>query len=282
MRTTIVLLATLIGSLQAEIVLWKAAGAITVTSGNFVAPALPPGEPITIRMTYDDRATPDKPYNGSLGRVDTDYRSDIDLMIKITIGETIWQGTVATGLGGTPSAIGTLPPPYTLVTELRSYPANEKFEAQIHDGDFGTFSSFPFQEENATSVINLQFSGPNTFLRIGIESLEIDPSVITVASGSIKSGLSQLQFSIDPASIKVLDLAQEPVSPLINLSTPDNNVRLNWRSSPFFIYRIERSLTLNDWTALETINGTGAAFTRLYPRSEVPEFYRIVTDTKAP
>ncbi len=283
MKPSFVLLGFLIGSLQAEIVLWRAAGTISATTGTFEDSSLPPGEAVSIRMTYDDRALPDKPYNQSIGLVDTDYRTNVNLAIQITIGDHTWQGAVETGAGGTPSAVGTLPPPYTLVTKLRSFATNEEFEAQIHSGDLGDFDKFPFQVEGALSIINLNFKGPNTFLGIGIESLEVTPSLITTATGSISSGASQLRFDINPSSVEVLDLAQVPVSPAIHFSTQGDDVRINWRSSSFFSYRIERSLTLDDdgWTTIEAINGTGAAFTRQYPRGESPEFYRIVTDTKS-
>jgi len=275
MRTTVALLGLLIGSLQAEMVLWRASGTIAATSGSFADESLPVGEPVSIRMTYDDRAE-EVILKNILGDVESDYRTAIDLTLTIEIGTRIWKGRTFSGS----SAL-----PHTFFTKVRSFsPTPESVTATVDRRDNGIFTSFPLSSVGEALSCEVSFLGPKTFLGVGIESLEVDPSVITTANGSLKSGASELQFDITPSSVEVLDLAQEPVSPTLNFSTLGNNFLINWRSSPFFTYRIERTLTLKegDWTALETINGTGAAFTRQYPRGDSPEFYRIVTETKSP
>lgn len=275
MKATLALLSLLVTSLQAEIVLWKASGSITSASETFNDESLPIGSPVSIRMTYNDQSE-EVILKSVLGDVESDFRTGIDLTLTIKIGNRTWEGKTVSGI----SAL-----PHTFFTKVRSFTSTpESVTATVDTRDNGSFSSFPLGAPDSPHTIELNFLGPKTFLGVGIESLEIDPSVITNATGLLKSGSSQLQFDIEPASVQVLDLAREPVPPVINVSTPGNLFRINWRSSPFFTYRIERSLTLHSdsWSTVETINGTGAAFTRQYPRGESPEFYRIATDAKAP
>ena len=101
MRLAIALLGCLLSLASGEMVLWTASGSVNSTTGSFNAPSLAPDTPVSIRMTYDDRAIPDKPFNESFGRVSSDYRTDINLTIRITIGESQWEGNVITGISGT-------------------------------------------------------------------------------------------------------------------------------------------------------------------------------------
>ncbi|YCM45626.1 hypothetical protein V2O64_06295 [Verrucomicrobiaceae bacterium 227] len=275
MKTSLTLLGLLMGSLQGEVVLWRATGNITSTSGSFVDPSLAPGEAVTIRMTYDDQ-TAEVIEKSTVGDIESDFRTEIDLTVTVQIGTRKWQAHVFSG--------GSLSPA-TFYTKIRNFSTSpESVTATVDSRDNGTFASFPFGPNDETRSIKLDFLGPKTFIGTGIESREIDPSVITTASGAIQSGSSQLKFEITPSSVEILNLAQEPVSPKINFSTPGNQFLIEWRSSPFFTYRIERSFTLDDngWMEVETINGTGAAFSRQYLRGDSPEFYRIVTDSKTP
>ncbi|MEJ6644160.1 MAG: hypothetical protein QNL33_12990 [Akkermansiaceae bacterium] len=283
MRKTFALLATLTGLSSGEPVLWTATGSVTSTAGSFVDPSVPAGTPVTFRMTYNDRAIEDLPFTNSLGRVESDFRNDIDLSITLKIGELTWDGHVLTGLAGSP---------YTLVARLKSYPAPESFEPAIRGDDAGTFESFPSLVEGQAPVLALNFSGPNTFLGAGIESLEIAPSVITSATGFLQSYQvpvagetppnNKLQFTLDPASVAVIDLADEPFSPALTVSTPGSDFEVRWRSDPRFLYRLEKKTALagNDWSFVEEISGTGAFVSRRLPRESTTTYYRVVTGSK--
>lgn len=290
MKTSLALLGCLMAPAFGEIVLWTASGTVDSATGNFDVPSLSADTPVSIRMTYDDRAIPDKPFNNFLGRVSTDYRTDIDLTIRVTIGEFQWEGNVTTGISGTANSLNIFPPPYTLVTDVKSSSSTESFTALLHSGDGATFSKFPFQIDEDLLRMNLDFKGPNTFLDGGIEVFDINHEFINTASGFIRMDdtvnetESLLNYTINPDSVSVINLKDEPFSPEIEFSTPGDDVVLNWRSDPRFSYRIEHTTNPEDaeWTNLESIDGTGAEISRTYSRTETTGFYRIITSTKSP
>ncbi|MGC6467269.1 MAG: hypothetical protein ACON5N_16950 [Akkermansiaceae bacterium] len=288
MKTFLAFLCCLIATASGELVLWTASGAITSTSGEFEDPDLVVETPVDIRMTYDDSAPPDPPFNQSFGRISTDYRQDINLTIRITIDGFVWEGFVETGFGGVPNPItGAFPPPYTVVTDLRDASRIDSFTSLLHDGDGASFSRFPFHTEQPLLQLQLFFQGSNAFLDGGLASIAIREQFINVASGFIRmddptnKSTSLLEFSIDPATMAVIDLEDEPFSPEITFLVSDVDVNLGWQSDSRFTYRIERSTNLSSWTEVETVNGTGAILSRSYSRSGSTEYYRIVTAAKS-
>ena len=263
------------GFAYAEPVLWTARGEVTTVQGSFAGSGVQANALVEIRMTYDDEAVEDELKN-ALGNVENDFRTDLNLTIEIKTGGHTWSGRITSGSNSAP---------YTLFTRLYNlFPGPEVFEANVDANDGADFALFPYASEAANKTLSLRFSGPNTFLGAGIQSFDIDPSSITSATGVIRSGSTsnQIQFTIDPATVSVIDLADEPVAPTIKVNTPGSDFELKWSSDPRFNYRLEKSLSLasQDWVLIENLSGTGATITRQFPRGNATTFYRIVAVSK--
>lgn len=281
MKSSLVILLSLAPLSQAESILWKATGSITSTSGAFVDDALPNDTKVAIRMTYDDRAVQDV-ITETFGRVDSDYRTGIDLKIVVTIGNFAWEGFVQTGAE---------PIPYTFFTKLKDpFPTPESIDAVISEPDNGSFNTFPFGLEGGQNSMALNFTGTNSqFLEGGISVGDITLDHLASASGTIKTGPSgnELKFSIAPDSLEILKESDEivpPTAPIVDISTTTDNVTLSWQSEFRFRYRIESTtdLSADDWNEVETRNGTGTPISRSYPISNTLLFYRVVAIEREP
>lgn len=264
----------ILGIANADLVLWTAQGKVTTLAGTFQAAGIQAEDTVGFRMTYDDKADLVESKN-VFGLVEADFRKNIHLTVTLTIGESIWSGTVASGSD---------PLPATLFTRFNSNPGNEILEATLDGKDGGSFSAFPFALADANHTLSAKFTGPNTFLGNGIESLEIDPSVLTSATGFLRSGSSanQVQFTLDPTTVSVIDLADDPFAPVVTLATAGNDLEMAWPSDPRFDYRLEMTSELDaqEWTAVASFPGTGGPISRILPRGDTNTYLRVVAFSK--
>lgn len=261
-------------SLEAETVLWKANGAITSATGTFQHAAIESGKKVEIRITYNDQSTPDI-FTNILGRIETEYLTEVGLTFEIKVGTRIWKALVNSAESDTPR---------TFVTRASSFPGAERVEMLISSEDNGTFFSFPLRTSERNTLIDLNFSSAtNSFLTSGISAASIQPSKITHALGIIQTGSTdhQLTFSITPSTIEVLNEADEsvrPTAPKISSEINGDSISLSWLSDRRFRYRIEGTsdLSANQWATVETRNGTSTHISRSYPLANRLQFYRVV------
>jgi hypothetical protein len=261
-------------SLNAETVLWKAKGAITSATGTFQGAAIEPGTEVGIRITYNDQAPPNI-FTNVLGRIETEYLTEIELTFEIKVGTRIWKASVNSAESDTPR---------TFVTKASSFPGAERVELLISSEDNGIFLNFPLRTSESNTLIDLNFaSATNSFLTSGISAVSIQPREITTALGVIRTGSpnNQLNFSITPSTIEVLNEADElvsPTAPKISSHINGDSISLSWLSDRRFRYRIEGTsdLSAEQWVTVETRNGTSTPITRSYPLANRFRFYRVV------
>jgi len=108
-------------SLPAEVVLWTANGTLGSGTGLFSRDDLLPDDPITIRVTYNDQATPDI-RGQAVGRTEIDYRTDINLTVTISTDDYTWQGFVESASGLSPT---------TFVTVTNTFPLIESVDITV-------------------------------------------------------------------------------------------------------------------------------------------------------
>ena len=261
-------------SLEAETVLWKASGAITSATGTFQDAAIESGTKVEIRITYNDQSTPDI-FTNILGRIETEYLTEVGLTFEIKVGTRIWKALVNSAESDTPR---------TFVTRASSFPGTERVEMLISSEDNGTFFNFPLRTSERNTLIDLNFTSiTNSFLTSGISAASIQPSEITHALGIIQTGSTdhQLTFSITPSTIEVLNEADgsvRPTAPKISSEINGDSISLSWLSDRRFRYRIEgtSNLSADQWVTVETRNGTSTQIFRSYPLANHFQFYRVV------
>ncbi|MDA7509312.1 hypothetical protein N9022_01110 [bacterium] len=261
-------------SLEAETVLWKANGAITSATGTFQDAAIESGTEVEIRITYNDQSTPDI-FTNIVGRIETEYLTEIELTFEIKVGTRIWTALVNSAESDTPR---------TFVTRASSFPGTERVEMLISSEDNGTFFNFPLRTSERNTLIDLNFTSiTNSFLTSGISAASIQPSEITHALGIIQTGSTdhQLTFSITPSTIEVLNEADgsvRPTAPKISSEINGDSISLSWLSDRRFRYRIEgtSNLSADQWVTVETRNGTSTQIFRSYPLANHFQFYRVV------
>ena len=273
------LILSLTTAAQAEIVLWTTTGALTSGTGVFERADLPPGDPVTIRVTYDDQAT-QQIRGEALGQIQSDYRTDINLRITITSGENTWEGFVESG-----DSTG----PTTFFTVIAPFQTSERADFTIDSIDNGSFPSFPFRLGQSAASIFLDFNGANNaFLGSGISATDIHPEELSSATGTISNGVgNRLSFTIDPTSLEVILEADEivpPIAPVLSLATTPTTALLSWQSDFRFRYQVESTADLSApvWDIVETRFGTDAIITRIYPRPSRTLFYRVVALERPP
>lgn len=261
-------------SLEAETVLWKANGAITSATGTFQDAAIESGTKVEIRITYNDQSTPNI-FTNILGRIETEYLTEVELTFEIKVGTRIWTALVNSAESDTPR---------TFVTRASSFQGTERVEMLISSEDNGTFFNFPLRTSARNTLIDLNFTSiTNSFLTSGISAASIQPSEITHALGIIQTGSTdhQLTFSITPSTIEVLNEADEsvrPTAPKISSEINGDSISLSWLSDRRFRYRIEgtSNLSADQWVTVETRNGTSTQIFRSYPLANHFQFYRVV------
>ncbi|MDB4438347.1 hypothetical protein N9195_02020 [bacterium] len=263
---------------QAETVLWKATGTVDNLGGSFQGQDLSSGDPLELRMTYSDDAEPDL-IAEIFGRVESDYRQNINLSLTVTSGNRTWQGAVTSADRGSPR---------TFFTKITNPFATAEFvEITATTLDQATFSSFPFRQDDEAAEISLSFLGANNeFLQGGISVLGFSISNLASATGTLSTGTgNELAFTLDPASLEILFENDEVIiPPVVSISTtvtPDS-IALTWLTDIRFSYRVESTsdLEAETWSVVETRNGTDTPVTRFYPLDKETFFYRVVTVTR--
>ena len=258
-----------------EIVVWKASGILEERIGIFLQEDLPTDASVTIRVTYDDTAAPQNLVNLPFpGRFEDDFRTDINLKVTLTIGSFEWEGLVESATTDTPT---------TFQTFTFNYPGAERIELTIDTADNGSFSKFPFRISAEPASFALSLRGTNNnFLDSGISPSAINLSALSTAAGMISNGIgNELSFTLEPSSFEVFfekDETLPPIAPMVSGSVSSDSISLTWLSDIRFRYRIEGTsdLSSDQWTEMETRNGTSTPITRSYPFATTFRFYRVV------
>ena len=272
-RTLVLIFATIAAS-QAETVLWKATGKVDRLSGSFDGQDLSIGDPLEFRMTHSDDVEPD-PVTEVFGRVESDYRENINLKITITSGSRTWKGEVTSANSGSPRTF------FTKITN--PFPTAEFVEITATTLDQATFSSFSFRQGDETAEIFLSFLGANNeFLQGGISVLGFSLSNLASATGTLSTGTdNEFDFTLSKDSLEIL-FEDDEVIPLpqftVTAEMSPESIALTWPTDLRFRYRVETTtdLAAETWTVLETRNGTDTPATRSYPLADGTRFYRIV------
>jgi hypothetical protein len=125
---------------RANEVVWTATGTVTSSIGAGFTPLATVGQPVEIELHYDDDA-PAEPlaigvFPGLFIR--QEYRQDVNIDLRVTIGGSMWRGTLGTGS----EASGT---PYTIeVEDFEVGPGTtDLFKVRTDASDGASFSSFP-------------------------------------------------------------------------------------------------------------------------------------------
>lgn len=211
MHRALVLTGALAGALalgpegRANEVVWTAAGTVTNVAGASFAGLALVSAPVAIELRYDEDAPREamaiSEIPGLLAHYE--YRVNVDLMIRITIGAQTWEGSVATGTAGIP---------YTLeVQDFKIGPGtNDFFKARAAAEDGATFASFPGAPGGPRNLIELEFRSatatgaaePDYLAAADLKCAGQAITRIATAKGAILDQLGNgIEFSIEPASI---------------------------------------------------------------------------------
>ncbi|MGJ8696255.1 MAG: hypothetical protein ACSHYF_08045 [Verrucomicrobiaceae bacterium] len=273
MCRSLILTSLLITTALGDTVIWTASGTITNRTGVFLNEAYPNGTPVTLSMSYSDFAESDG-LGGAVGQNDVDYLRNLDLKINISIADSLWAGSIFSGISGAP---------YTLFVRTNQFPIPERFEPALHQSEGATFSSFPLSAGESNDTISLKFGGPNTFMDFGIWVRGFSIDQIDSATGTIMTGGfdNQLTFTLEPSSITITDTpAIVPLAPTIQSGFDGTNILLNWPSQDGVAYHLERTTDLasGSWTPVETISGDGTVLTASIPKQSENTFFRIIAN----
>jgi hypothetical protein len=259
----------LIGILHAEIVEWTAEGAVTRAEGTFGEGGIALDDEVSMTFFYNDDAGFVVTAMNFL-QEDRAYYEEVNLGIKVVIGERIWEGSVETGVAGIPQ---------TLFARFGQVP--ERMNLELREAESAEFVSFPLSDGGGSDILGMEIRGSNALLGDGIDVASINLDQISSATGSIMTGGVELRFSLDLASIAVGIQGggpSGPEAPEVMLTALEETVELRWQSAFNESYEVQSSLTLEEesWTSLETIAGNGDPLIRSYALSGETIFYRLV------
>jgi hypothetical protein len=234
--------AVLPASLAAHPIKWTATGKVTsATAAAF--PGVAVDDAVEVAFSYDSEAI----INGlamvpigSRYQFKTEFAGDIDLKMSVKIGESMWEAALPYSELHDTYALHSLSwdgggSPDTLTVLLTST-------------DNATFPSFPYGGLNAARRMELILSDKVTpcDLLIGhsLPDGGTDVSQISEASGSIAAGSDTLRFSLDLASIEVIE--EEPKIPL-SFERTLTGFELKWFGEPGAVYTLFKSEDMADW-----------------------------------
>jgi hypothetical protein len=259
----------LFGILNAEIVEWTAEGAVTRAEGAFGDAGIALDDEVSMTFFYNDDAGFVVTAMTFL-QEDRAYYEEVNLGIKVVIGERIWEGSVENGVEGIPQ---------TLFARFGQVP--ERMNPELREAESAEFVSFPLSDGGGNDIVGMEIRGSNALFGDGIDVASINLDQISSATGSIMTGGVELRFSLDPASFTVGiqgDGPSGPAAPEVMLTALEETVELQWQSAFNESYEVQSSTTLEEgsWTTFETIAGNGDPLTRSYALSIGNVFYRLV------
>ena len=262
----------LIGILHAEIVEWTAEGAVTRAEGTFGEGGIALDDEVSMTFFYNDDAGFVVTAMNFL-QEDRAYYEEVNLGIKVVIGERIWEGSVENGVEGIPQ---------TLLARFGQVP--ERMNLELREVESAEFVSFPLSDGGGIDILGMEIRGSNALLGDGIDVASINLDQISSATGSIMTGGVELRFSLDLASIAVGIQGGGPTGPEaleLGIEVVDSDVApiiLVWQSSLGVKYLVEQSISLkdDDWSPIEAIDGTGDVIDYPLTQSPGPRFYRLV------
>jgi hypothetical protein len=191
--------------LRGNEVIWTASGTVSGVLGGAFTSLATTGDPVALELRYDDGA-PREP----AGITDIpgvfmhwEYRENVDLDLKATIGASTWRGTLASGSPGQPHTIE--------LQDFKVGPGTEDFfKVRVAAEDGAAFPSFPGTPGGARNELTLEFRSalsttaaePDYLGSIQLKCAAQSAVRITRASGFIGSSTgSGISFTIDPGSI---------------------------------------------------------------------------------
>ncbi len=244
--------------LGADTVKWTARGEVTGVvmngDGGFVPLGIGAGDAVAVEFQYDDAAggVGIRDFSGFGWFSEYDYRTNIDLAIRVEIGAHVWRGEVVTAGGGSP---------YTVFVKdvIGEVDETELLALTVSDevGEGGVFGSFPGSVSTGDRVMWVEMHDtvfPFGFLMSNFPPQATEPTLdeLTAAGGEIRSGSESIAFMIDPASIVVAD---GPIGKAMAaaIAVGGGEVNLAWEAEMGAGYAVRWSENGRQWGMLNTL-----------------------------
>jgi hypothetical protein len=267
--------AVLPASLAAHPIKWTATGKVTsATAAAF--PGVAVDDAVEVAFSYDS-----DPYVNGLSALmvaegvyffKAEYADSIDLKMSVKIGEQTWESALPVS-----ARAGS----YALYSESWDGGGSpDTFMVLLSSSDSASFPSFPYGGATASRRMELTLKDAASPCDLldgqSLPGGGTDVSQITEATGAISAGLDRIRFSLDLASIEVIE--EEPKIPLAFERTL-TGFELKWFGEPGAVYTLFKSGDMVEWEHVSDHEGLDEDITvPVGPFGDLPErcFYKVI------
>lgn len=263
---------------------WTASGTVDHVIGPGLSVLASVSDPVAIEFVYNDAAVREDFAISEFPEAwsHLEYREDVNIDFKVTIGPNTWHGTLATGSEGGPRTIE--------VQDFNVGPeTTDFFKLALSEADGASFASFPGVAVGAAKVLRVEFSdgsdtvaGPDYLGSNSLVCVSQSVSRITKAKGVISDGVGEsISYVIEPSSIATKIVGVQAVD-LKEISFLNEEVFLTWVSIPGKSYVIEYLDEFLCWRFLSATFAIDPETTlSVFPAGvEIPksQLYRVVEE----